>query len=238
MSLISTQHNINPFTAGKSAALPEQRLAQIVFNQTKTMTKKGIKAQQSVCASIPMLAVLTAAQLAVAEPQVRKLIEAAQDSIIRELMIENPARTSIGDSDISFEACIEYLVSEASGNRLTKEKLGAWFDSVMVEPITGYVLEILVKTGRLAANQINEPLSEKNYAAINATIADQRDIFVSLAGGRTVLEPKISALVQKLLELVEEDDAGIGARLLKMLQKRNEPKVTAPRPDALDLSEI
>lgn len=229
MSLISTRHNVNPFVAGKSQPLTDQFLAVASFKQTKLMTTKGIKALPSVCVSIPAFPVLSADELMQCEPIVRRMMQSTQENIIRDMYTENPALTSVADDEIDFTACMEYLQAEAVGGKLTKEKLGNWYDLVLADVVRAVTLD------RLEGQQFS---AEKSAAVVAQTVLKYRDLVTPLSSGAFKLDDRDAKTVLMFLGMVDsaDDVDGIGGKLQKRVQKMMQPAVKVAQPDALDLT--
>ena len=120
---ISNRHTVLPFVAGTSKALTDQRLSRIGFKKTK----ENPNPLKSVCVSVPMVTEFTEEQLDKLLPHLVNVVTGAQDGIIRTAYETDPSIMSIGDDDISIDACIEYLETVETGGRLTIESLNEWF---------------------------------------------------------------------------------------------------------------
>lgn len=217
MSNFSTAHNVVPFVAGKSEALTGQRLAKVGYKST---TKNPAKFP-SVCASVPMIpAELIQENMARLIPAVRTMLENAQDGILRSLYESSDGTLSqVTDGDLSVEACINFLEAESQGSRLTKEYLAAWFDSQVKENL--YVV-FAEKLGFIDPTDEAPEVTEDQDAVILRHLNGYRDLFGSLAGGKTVLQEKQIEGLNKALDLaaVEDETAGkLRARLAAMKQK-------------------
>lgn len=220
MSNVSTAHSVHPFVAGKSEALTGQRLAKVGYKSTAKNPAKF----PSVCASIPFIgdnAIIDNVPALVSH--IRAMLESAQDGIIRSLYESSDGSlTSIGDDDISIAACINFLEADAQGSRLTKEYIGAWFDSNVRDNLTVIFAE---KLGFIKANDDNPSLTEMQEFTIDKHLNGYRDLFSSLAGGKTILQPKqVDGLNKALILCAVEDDTSrkLKARLEAM---QNKPKL-------------
>lgn len=210
MSNVSNRHAMVPFTAGESKAFSGQRLAKVGYKQTDAMTKRGEKAPASVCVSVPHVAVADIREnLDALLPHIGAMIENAQDGIIRSLY-ESAGHVcrDITDDDISMAAVIGYLNAQADGDRITADRIGAWFDSQVAENITVVIAE---KLGYSDLTPDNLPTVEKHVKVY-------RDLLGMLAGGKTILTPKQITGCRTAIALAGSDD-DMGARLIARLDR-------------------
>jgi hypothetical protein len=215
MSNFSTAHTVTAFDAKKSQALNGQRLAKIRYKTTEKQAAKF----PNVCVSVPFVSseafenVETIKQLA---PHIRAMLENAQDGIIRSLYESAEGSLSlVTDSDISIDACIKYLNAESEGGRLTKEFIGAWFDT----SVSDYLFALMVeKLG------YGDTLTVEQETTVKRHMAGYKGLYESLAGGKTMLQENQIKSLSKVLELVDTDDTSmkLQARLNGML---NKPKI-------------
>lgn len=133
MSNISNRHNVVPFTSGESKPFSGQRLAKVGYKSSKTNPAKF----PSVCASIPVLSNWTENQNQRLLPTFRSMIQDVQDKIIRSLYESSDGKlTSVSDEEISVDQVISYLEAESTGDRLTREIIGDWFDANLSDALT------------------------------------------------------------------------------------------------------
>lgn len=209
---ITNRHKLNPFVAGKSAALADQRLAKVGYKSTvKTAAK-----YQSVCVSVPVIAEFTEEQIQALGPHIIQMLENAQDGIIRSLYESRDGTLSeVSDDDISIDSCISFLEAESTGGRLTREYLESWFDQMMRENLT---VVIATKLGF-------EELNDDQMRTISQHLSGYRGLIASLAGGKTLLQEHQIRGIQKALEVSSVDDETgkrLNTRLALML---NRPKI-------------
>ncbi len=209
---ISNRHPINLFTAGKSAPMNGQRLAKVGYKST---TKNPAK-YKSVCASVPMIDTdqfLDEQTFTRLVPYIREMLENAQDGIFRSLYESRDGMLSeLADNDISIDSCISFLEAESSGGRLTKEYLEIWFDSMVRDNLT------VVITEKLGFTEITPEVE----ITVGKHVAGYKGLFVSLAGGKTILQ---DAQIHGLLRAIDvssvDDDTSVKltAKLNGMLNK-------------------
>jgi hypothetical protein len=206
MSNISTRHNVNPFTAGKSQALNGQRLAKIGYKKTKDQPSP----LPSVCVSVPHL---TKEQIdgniTALYPHIGEFLAGVQDKVIRSLY-ESAGGTlkSVSDEEISVVACIAFLEAESTGNRMTAESVGAWFDGVLRDNLS---VVIATKLGM-------EDMNDAQMETINKHLSGYRALFCGLTGKNVFYQPaQVQGLV-RALEVCSVDDE-TSARLAKKLDE-------------------
>ena len=213
MSTISNRHQVNKFVAGKSAPLSGQRLSKVGYKTTKKQTAK----YASVCVSVPMIDTANDPFVqyradGAFDNIIKTALENAQDGIIKSLYESSGGTLStVGDDDIGIVQCLAYIDAENNGGRLTKEFIGAWFDENVSENLSVVIAE---KLGF-------EDMSDNQMVQIGKHIAGYKGLFMSLAGGKTVLEEKVIKQLQRALEVssVEDDTAEkLAKRLTNMLK--------------------
>lgn len=214
MSNVSNVHDVVPFVAGKTTALTGQRLAKVGY---KTTVKNPAKFA-SVAVSVPPISTSEVSdnteQLM---PYIVSMLEGVQDNVIRSLYEGKDGKlTQVTDSDISIQACIAFLESEAAGDRLKKEHIESWFDRVCKDNTFTLIAEKLGYT--------SDELTEEQIATVEKHVKVYRDILSMLSGGRTVLTPVQIKSCRTVIE-VSEDESGIGQKLLLKLKNMEAPKV-------------
>lgn len=146
MSQIATRHNVVPFVSGTSKAFGDQRLAKIGYkSSTDKKTKTEIPPKfPSVCVSVPHVSRWTENQNQRLLPYFREMLQNTQDNVIRSLYETTDGNlSSVSDEDISVEQCIAYMEADATGDRLTKDKIVAWFDVNLRDNLTVVIVEKL-----------------------------------------------------------------------------------------------
>lgn len=213
MSNVSDRHNVNPFVAGKSAALTGQRLAKVGYKSTKKQKAKF----PSVCVSVPpIVSDSEEFNQAVGTGKFDKIIiaalENAQDGIIKSLYESAEGNlSSVSDSEICIDACLAYIDAEMSGGRMTKEFLESWFVDNVQDNLSVALCE---RTGM----NLDDP---KIGQAVNGF----KGLISGLSGGKTFYSPEQITQVRKALELSSEDDEvskKLNARLDTMEKKTDE----------------
>lgn len=215
MSNVSNVHDVVPFVAGKTNALSGQRLAKVGYKNTEKNPAKF----PSVAVSVPQISPDSITEnLTALLPYIGTMLENVQDSVIRSLYENKDGKlTQILDSDISVQACIAYLESEAAGDRLKKEHIESWFDRVCKDNTFTLIAEKLGYT--------NDELTPEQVATVEKHVKVYRDILSMLSGGRTVLTPVQIKSCRTVIE-VSEDESGIGSKLLARLKAMESPKVS------------
>jgi hypothetical protein len=212
MSLISSQHSIIPFVAGKTAPLTGQRLAKVGYKSTA----KTPASFPSVAVSVPHIeddAILDSIDSLI--PHVRAFLADTQDKVIRSLYESSQgALTNVGDSDISVSQCIAYLETESAGGRLTKESVHTWFDSEAKDVLSAIMAD---KLG------FADTLTDAQIKVIAQKCAAYREVIGSLSGGATVLIPAQIKSVRSLIEQCE-NESRVKDKLLARLTAMEAPK--------------
>lgn len=215
MSNVSNVHDVVPFIAGKTNPLSGQRLAKVGYKSTEKNPAK----YKSVAVSLPQIpGEDVSSSINELMPYVMGMLEGVQDSVIRSLYENKGGKlTQVLDSDISVQACIAYLESEAAGDRLKKEHIESWFDRVAKENTFTLIAEKLGYTG--------DELTPEQCETVEKHVKTYRDILSMLSGGRTVLTPVQIKSCRTVIE-VSEDESGVGTKLLARLKAMESPKVS------------
>lgn len=208
MSLFSTVHDIKPLTKD-SKALDGQRLARVIFKTDS----KGVKLAESQAVSIPKIDqkyinLEDAATIKRLIPHIVSLLENGQDTVIRAAFLAG--KTSVSDSDISFDAVMTALDTVAASDRLTKESLETWFNSVVADNLTVLVADKL---------KIGDIPSELEKKKIEQMLARYRDGISALSGSKTCHPVPFATSILKVLEDCAPADDAIMIRLKPKLEK-------------------
>jgi hypothetical protein len=216
MSNVSNVHDVIPFVAGKSAALSGQRLAKVGYKSTAKNPAKF----PSVAVSVPFLSDDSLREnMDSLLPYIKGMVENTQDAVIRSLYESKDGTLKIvQDHEISVQACIAYLESEAAGDRIKKEHIEAWFDRVCAENVFTLIAEKLGFTG--------DSLTQEQSATVDKHAKVYKEILSMLAGGRTALTPVQIKSCKTVID-VSEDDSGIGVKLMQRLTAMESPKPIA-----------
>ncbi len=216
MSNVSNVHDVIPFVAGKSAALSGQRLAKVGYKSTAKNPAKF----PSVAVSVPFLSDDSLREnVDSLLPYIKGMVEKTQDDLIRSLYESKDGTLKIvQDHEISVQACIAYLESEAAGDRIKKEHIESWFDRVCAENVFTLIAEKLGYSG--------DELTAEQTATVDKHVKVYREILSMLAGGRTILTPVQIKSCKTVID-VSEDDSGIGTKLMQRLTAMEFPKPVA-----------
>ena len=216
MSNVSNVHDVIPFVAGKTAALTGQRLAKVGYKSTAKNPAKF----PSVAVSVPFLSDDSLREnMDSLLPYIKGMMEKTQDDVIRSLYeAKDGALKIVQDHEISVQACIAFLESEAAGDRSKKEHIESWFDRVCSENVFTLIAEKLGYSG--------DELSEEQTATVDKHVKVYREILSMLAGGRTILTPVQIKSCKTVID-VSEDDSGIGTKLMQRLTAMESPKPVA-----------
>lgn len=211
---ISNRHTVLPFVAGTSKALTDQRLAKIGYKKTD----KNPNPLKSVCVSVPVVTEFTEDQLDRLLPHLVNVINGAQDGIIRNMYESDPSIMSIGDDDISIDACIEYLETVETGGRLTIESLTEWFVLSLNDKLT----EFLRMHGAKSLS------GDKLAHAVTQSLAGYKGMITAMAGGKTHYDATQRAKLTTVLAMTEDGDE-VAERLMNRLasMEKKDVKIAA-----------
>jgi hypothetical protein len=137
MSNISNRHNVQKLDKA-SKALSGQRMARVIAKKNKDGQYESVNLVESKFVSIPAIGPISDEQFKALEVHVQSMLMDAQDQLIRDEIVTNGA-TSIGDEQISIDACIAYLDDAAKGNRVTGEYLAKWFTETYLDAAMQFV---------------------------------------------------------------------------------------------------
>ena len=216
MSNVSNVHDVIPFVAGKSAAFTGQRLAKVGYKSTAKNPAKF----PSVAVSVPFLSDDSLREnMDSLLPYIKGMMEKTQDDVIRSLYeSKDGALKIVQDHEISVQACIAFLESEAAGDRIKKEHIESWFDRVCAENVFTLIAEKLGYSG--------DELTPEQESTVQKHVKVYREILSMLAGGRTILTPVQIKSCKTVID-VSEDDSGIGTKLMQRLTAMESPKPVA-----------
>lgn len=226
MSNISNRHSVFPFTAGESKALSGQRLAKVGYKQTKAMADKGEVAPKSICVSVPPISHSDIeAHIDSLMPHLVSYLESIQDNVIRSIYEGRKYDLqSVSDEEISVLQCVNWLESESSGGRITKEFLDSWFVANMQDGL--YVL-IAEKLGFVDAgiDSGSVEITPDQDIVISKHLAGYKGLLVSLAGKNVSLDQKQINGLRKALEIcAPEADSVVGKLGSKLDQIEKESR--------------
>lgn len=195
MSAISSRHQVIPFIAGKTAPFAEQRLSKVGY---KTTSKTPAK-YPSICASVPKIRAdwITEQNVKRLEDQIKNLLQDAQDGILKSLYESSDGTLSgINDSDISFDACVNFMNAELAGDKLTIESINQWFDSQVKDNLTIVIAERL-------KFDLSTPEQESE---VSQYVKGYRGLIASLSGNKTILQPVQIAGLKRALDISSVED--------------------------------
>jgi len=214
MSNAFNRHSVVPFVSGETKPMSGQRLAKVGYKTTKQTPAKF----PSIAVSVPyLLPAELEDNFRALLPHIGTMLENAQDGIIRSRYEAAGGNLdTVSDADIDVRSCIAYLASEAEGDRLTKVTLESWFDSAAAETVFVLMAE---KLGFTATDP-----SPAQSVRIAQSVSAYRAVISSLAGGKTMLEPKVIGNLRTMLDVISTDEITIrlDARLSAMEKKHAE----------------
>lgn len=204
MSNVSSTHDVVTYVSGKTVALTGQRLAKVSY---KTDKATGVK-KESKAVSIPLISSHDVeSNLAILMPALKEFLQCQQDAIVRKLV--DAGATEVHDSQLSMQAIASYAEEESTGARLTKESIGAWFDSSVADYLR------VAFADKLGLS--NTPTADEMFR-VETAVATYKDKFAALAGGKTSYTPDVAEKLAKVLEFASEEDS-IAAKFAVRLEK-------------------
>lgn len=221
MSIISMEaHSVVSYEAGKTKAFAGQRLAKVTY---KTDKETGVK-KDSKAVSLPLVAVEEiSSNLVALTPYIAEYLQGVQDKIVRERI--DGGASSISAADVSVEGIIAHLELEdtgsGTGGRLTKEIVGAWFDSEVSDSLA------LVLAEKLGVSSVP---TDAESAQILRVVDTFREKVAALAGGKTSYPAALASSIKKCIDLAPAGDS-IAVRFNARLDKM----IAAPAVDLIDL---
>jgi hypothetical protein len=205
MSNFDNAHNVVEYVSGSTKAYAGQRLAKVMFKAVKDSEGNLVK-RSNLAVSLPLVASddLHSRMIALL-PHVRAMVEKVQDSIVRERVLAGSVL--INGSELDLAACIEYMNSDAVGERLTKESIGIWFGESVADNLA---LAFSEKLG------IGDNPTAEESAKVLAIVADYSAKLQMLAGGKTSFSPDVAMKISKALSIACPDDELAGKFMIRL----------------------
>jgi hypothetical protein len=214
MSIIDTLNHSVVTYDGKNKPFTGQRLSKVTWKtcNDKNSPYFNIK-RESKCVSLPVLVAQNIEDnMHALAPHLISYLHGVQDKMVREMLDAGNNVVSISTSDISIPAILEYLESSDESGRLTKESVGAWFDSTLADQLAMLLGE---KLG------VSEVPTDSESAKVLEAVGAFKVKIAALAGGKTSYEPKVCKSLINALGLVAGDVLATRfvARLNKMVEE-------------------
>ena len=184
-----------------------ERLVKCLY-KVNPKTKKAAGENSYILVSESHLAesvvVENAAKLA---PYVSAFLQSVEDKIIKDAHVKG----SLGFSDkfLSLDKILASLDEAGQGNRLNKEKIEAWFNSDMQEPLIAAFAE------KMGVSEVPTPEELEKLAEITGVYKAK---FASLASGKTAYRKEEAELLQKALDVTEAGKTPIGEKFYNRLE--------------------
>lgn len=200
----------------KTNAPEGYRLAQILFRHTEEDKKKGKAKKDNLAVAVPALPDLKVGDTITSENLARAINAAIidwQDGLIRSLVVDGGA-VELDANRITLDAVLVYATTESQRKRMTKEAIGAWFDTALAQPLA----EALLK---------KEP--QMPDAKLAAIIGNYKDAYSKLAGVKPALNKANAESLKKQLTRAPDD----GMR--KELDRKLDLIINPPQVDLIDI---
>jgi len=141
-------------------------------------------------------------------PYVSAYLQSVEDKIVKDAHVKG----SLGFSDkfLSLDKILAFLDEAGQGNRLNKEKIEAWFNSDMREPLVAAFAE------KMGVSETPTEAELEKLAEITGVYSAK---FASLASGKTAYRKEEAELLQKALEVTDCKDGNvIGSKFYDRLE--------------------
>jgi hypothetical protein len=213
---ISNRHSVVQFVSGETKAMSGQRLLKIGYKGRGNKPAKFA----SVAASVPMIQPSEVSErLQRLLPYIGTMLENAQDAVARSLYESSQGQLKeLADSDISLDACINFMEAEANGSRLTAERIKDWFVSELSDNLSVWVAE------KLGFEELNEAQTDTVNKQVNAYAA----VFQSLSSKGLTMELAKIAKLENALSLCADDGNEIAQKISVKLQALKNPAPVVP----------
>ncbi len=178
--------------------------------------KPADKQRQSVYVRVPtkhLTEELVTANIAELAPYVTGWLQSLEDTVIKEQ--HRQGLLSVYTESLSIDALIEYLEETQESGRLTKDKIGAWFDTDIADNLS---LLFADKMG------LGDQPSDMELAKLAAIIGAYKGKFCALASGKAFFEPSDREALIKVIHSCEAGGTNLGARFIARLSKMTEKK--------------
>lgn len=145
-------------------------------------------------------------------PHFISYLETVQDSICRGRIDSLSPVSAIPSEDITMIGVIDYLETEATGGRLTKDAIAQWFDASLSGELSMALCE------KMGVNDPDE-LTDSQASKITATVNAFREKLSSLSGGKTSYPVDICQRLLNALAYVSDTSDVMASRLTKRLEQ-------------------
>lgn len=191
----NTTRSMYPFallTDSSRADFTTDRLCKISWKQTKDMTKAGKTAHKARCVSVPKI-ILEVSPVCLKDALTQSM-EDLQDTFIRSYLEsyldQGKSPEPLSAADITPEAVSTFYAEQASGGRLSKEKITNWFADNLLSNLEA----------KFAA------LEGMTDEKLTKAIADYQAACVKLSSPQANFSPTIATQLKKTISENAEDD--------------------------------
>lgn len=143
-------------------------------------------------------------------PHVLTWLQSLEDGMIKDA--HKAGQLKIYPQTLSLGKLIEKLEEENTSARLTKEKIEAWFDEVILEVLS---VKFADKMG------LNESSSDEELNKLEAILNAYKAKFSSLAGGKTFIKEADCLAMIGVIKNCEADETALGSRFIARLEGMN-----------------
>lgn len=211
MSVINNRHTVVPFVSGESKPMQDQRLAKITYKPRGNKPAKF----PSVCVSVPQINVSEVENnIKRLLPHIGTMLENAQDGVIRSMYESSEGQLKeVSDDDLNLNSILAFLEAEATGSRLTADKIKEWFKAEVAENLTVVLAE------KLGFQDMNDAQLETIGKHLNV----YAEAFASLNGKLVFMPQDRVKKLQDVLALASDGENDVcvklSAKLSAMMEK-------------------
>lgn len=146
-------------------------------------------------------------------------LEGVQNEMVAEK--HGKAETAVFESTINLAAIVAYLTTKAESERLSKDKVTAWFDASIADYLIPLAITALGFTGSV------EDLTVEQGAKVVEVIEGYRKLYVSMAAPSVTVSEKDGEKLVKHIKGAEQAGSKIGMAIVTKLDKMfNKPVVS------------
>lgn len=215
MSIIDiTANSVTAYVSGTTKPFSGQRLSVVNYRTVTNKESADFNSKKpSLCVSLPVISPEDVkSSLPLLMPALIDYLASVQDKIIRPMI--DAGSKSILASDVGINSIVEFLQdSSGTGERLTKEVIGAWFSESIADTL------MLTLASKLGIPDSREP-TQNESDKIEAIVTEYKDKICALAGGKTSYNEKLAVSIKKCLDLAGSEDvmaSKFHAKLDKMI---------------------
>lgn len=195
-------------------AIPEVAGTRIVKALYQVSPKTGKKARENSYVRIPTVHLtedMIVARVAELSPYFLGFLQGVEDTVLKNAHKEGAL--NVFAPSLTIDALIEHLEASEAGQRLNKEKIGAWFDA----SISSYLLVAFM--AKMGVSE--ETIQPEQAARLEQVLGAYKAKFESLAGGKAAIKEEDALSMVGVIEKAAEEagaSTAIGTRFIARLK--------------------